>query len=83
MTWILEMAENKPFILILDEFQTWFEGLTNSNQYKRKVPAFNFIQILSEISAKYPGTSDTCRICARSGNLRRSAAAVPCEPRTD
>ncbi|MBA1712647.1 hypothetical protein G9H46_25625, partial [Escherichia coli] len=41
---ILEMAENKPFILILDEFQTWFEGLTNSNQYKRKTWAFNFIQ---------------------------------------
>lgn len=51
---ILEMAENKPFILILDEFQTWFEGLTNSNIHKRKAWAFNFIQILSEISSKHP-----------------------------
>ena len=51
---MLEMAENKPFILILDEFQTWFEGLTNSSQYKRKTWAFNFIQILSEISEKHP-----------------------------
>jgi hypothetical protein len=61
---ILEMAENKPFILILDEFQTWFEGLTNSNQYKRKAWAFNFIQILSEISEKQPEL-DACGICAR------------------
>jgi hypothetical protein len=51
---VLEMAKNKPFILILDEFQTWFEGLTNSNIHKRKAWAFNFIQILSEISSKHP-----------------------------
>ncbi|SUC42961.1 MULTISPECIES: hypothetical protein [Providencia] len=64
---ILEMAENKPFILILDEFQTWFEGLTNSNQYKRKAWAFNFIQILSEISAKYPELL-TLVVSVREGN---------------
>lgn len=51
---IFEMAEKKPFVLILDEFQTWFEGLTNSAQHKRKNWAFNFIQILSEISEKHP-----------------------------
>lgn len=64
---ILEMAENKPFILILDEFQTWFEGLTNSNQYKRKTWAFNFIQILSEISEKHPELL-TLVVSVREGN---------------
>ncbi len=64
---ILEMAENKPFILILDEFQTWFEGLTNSNIHKRKNWAFNFIQILSEISEKHPELL-TLVVSVREGN---------------
>lgn len=64
---ILEMAEKKPFILILDEFQTWFEGLTNSSQHKRKNWAFNFIQILSEISEKHPGLL-TLVVSVREGN---------------
>lgn len=64
---ILEMAENKPFILILDEFQTWFEGLTNSAQHKRKNWAFNFIQILSEISEKHPELL-TLVVSAREGS---------------
>lgn len=64
---ILEMAENKPFILILDEFQTWFEGLTNSNIHKRKAWAFNFIQILSEISGKHPELL-TLVVSVREGN---------------
>lgn len=64
---ILEMAENKPFILILDEFQTWFEGLTNSSLYKRKAWAFNFIQILSEISEKHPELL-TLVVSVREGN---------------
>lgn len=51
---ILEMAEARPFVLILDEFQTWFEGLTNTKQHPRRNWAFNFIQILSEISEKHP-----------------------------
>lgn len=64
---ILEMAEENPFILILDEFQTWFEGLTNSSQYKRKTWAFNFIQILSEISEKHPELL-TLVVSVREGN---------------
>ncbi|RGD92570.1 DUF499 domain-containing protein [Acinetobacter sp. SWAC57] len=64
---MLEMAENKPFILILDEFQTWFEGLTNSSQHKRKTWAFNFIQILSEISEKHPELL-TLVVSVREGN---------------
>ena len=41
-------------MLILDEFQTWFDGLTNTKQYPWRNWAFNFIQILSEIAQKNP-----------------------------
>ena len=64
---ILEMAEKKPFVLILDEFQTWFEGLTNTKQYPWRNWAFNFIQILSEISEKHPELL-TLVVSVREGN---------------
>lgn len=64
---ILEMAEKKPFILILDEFQTWFEGLTNTKQYPWRNWAFNFIQILSELSEKHPELL-TLVVSVREGN---------------
>lgn len=51
---ILEMLEKQPTALILDEFQTWYEGLTNTRQYPWRTWAFNFIQILSEIAEKHP-----------------------------
>jgi hypothetical protein len=51
---ILEMLENAPTMLLLDEFQTWFDGLTNTKQYPWKNWAFNFIQILSEIAKDRP-----------------------------
>jgi hypothetical protein len=51
---MLEMFTDKPTVLILDEFQTWYEGLTNSKQYPWRNWAFNFIQILSEIAQKEP-----------------------------
>ncbi len=51
---ILEMLQKQPTVLILDEFQTWYEGLTNTKQYPWRNWAFNFIQILSEISEKNP-----------------------------
>jgi hypothetical protein len=41
-------------MLLLDEFQTWFDGLTNTKQYPWKNWAFNFIQILSEIAKERP-----------------------------
>lgn len=50
----LEMFQKKPAVLILDEFQTWYEGLTNTKQHPRRNWAFNFIQILSEIAEEYP-----------------------------
>ena len=51
---MMEMFTDQPTILILDEFQTWYEGLSNSAKQKTKNWAFNFIQILSEIAQKNP-----------------------------
>lgn len=51
---LLEMFQHTPTALILDEFQTWYDGLTNSKQYPWKSWAFNFIQILSEIAKEHP-----------------------------
>ena len=51
---IVEMLSEQPVMLILDEFQTWYNGLTNTKQYPWRNWAFNFIQILSEIAQKNP-----------------------------
>jgi hypothetical protein len=51
---IIELLEHNPTMLLLDEFQTWFDGLTNTKQYPWKNWAFNFIQILSEIAKERP-----------------------------
>lgn len=51
---MMEMFTEQPTVLILDEFQTWYEGLTNTKQYPWRNWAFNFIQILSEIAQKNP-----------------------------
>lgn len=51
---ILELVKKKPTVLILDEFQTWYEGLTNNKQYPWRTWAFNFIQILSQIAENNP-----------------------------
>ena len=51
---LLDMFKKQPTALILDEFQTWFDGLTNSKQQPRRNWAFNFIQILSEIAKEHP-----------------------------
>jgi len=51
---IRELFAVKPTILILDEFQTWFDGLTDTRQYPSQKWAFNFIQILSEIAKDEP-----------------------------
>lgn len=53
-TLLAEMFTEQPTVLILDEYQTWFEGLTNTKQYPWRNWAFNFIQILSEIAQKHP-----------------------------
>lgn len=51
---IIEMLQHTPTMLLLDEFQTWYDGLTNTKQYPWKHWAFNFIQILSEIAKNHP-----------------------------
>lgn len=53
-TLILELLKKQPTALLLDEFQTWFDGLTNTKQYPWKNWAFNVIQILSEIAKEHP-----------------------------
>lgn len=50
---INELINHTPFMLILDEFQTWFDGLADTDRDKARAWAFNFIQILSEAAAKW------------------------------
>jgi len=51
---ILELLQHTPTMLLMDEFQTWYDGLTNTKQCPWKNWAFNFIQILSEIAKDRP-----------------------------
>lgn len=51
---VLTLVNHTPTVLILDEFQTWFDGLTNTKQYPHKTWAFNFIQTLSEVANTHP-----------------------------
>lgn len=51
---ILEMFQKKPTVLILDEFQTWYDGLTQTDKQPHRNRAFTFIQILSEIAKDHP-----------------------------
>ncbi|HEX4167510.1 MAG TPA: hypothetical protein VHZ55_18750 [Bryobacteraceae bacterium] len=51
---LLEMFQAHPTALLLDEFQTWFDGLSDSPKAKAQTWAFNFIQLLSEIANDHP-----------------------------
>jgi hypothetical protein len=51
---LLELFQHTPTALILDEFQTWYDGLTNAEEQPLRTWAFNFIQILSEIAKEHP-----------------------------
>lgn len=51
---MVELFTAKPTVLILDEFQTWYDGLTNTKQHPRRNWAFNFIQTLSEVAESNP-----------------------------
>lgn len=51
---LLELFEAQPTALILDEYQTWYDGLTDSRVQKSRAWAFNFIQLLSEIAKDRP-----------------------------
>jgi hypothetical protein len=51
---VLEMLREGAAVLILDEFQTWFESLSNSDTAPHRSWAFNFIQILADIANENP-----------------------------
>ena len=51
---LLELFRHTPTVLLLDEFQTWFDGLTNTKQFPWRNWASNFVQILSEIASEHP-----------------------------
>ena len=51
---LLELFTHTPTALVLDEFQTWYDGLTNTRQHRAQVWAFNFVQILTEIAREHP-----------------------------
>lgn len=51
---LLELFRHTPTALILDEFQTWYDGLTDTKQFPWRTRAFNFIQLLSEIAKEHP-----------------------------
>lgn len=51
---LAEMFAKHPTVLILDEYQTWYDGLTNSRVAPKRNWAFNFIQNLSEIASDNP-----------------------------
>ena len=51
---LLELFRHTPTALILDEYQTWFDGLTNTKQYPWRTWAFNVVQLLSEIAKAHP-----------------------------
>lgn len=49
-----ELLTAQPVMLLIDEFQTWYDGLTSTKQFPWRQWAFNFIQLLSELSTKRP-----------------------------
>ena len=53
-SFLAEMFAEYPTVLILDEYQTWFDGLTNSRSSPKRNWAFSLIQNLSEISSDNP-----------------------------
>ena len=51
---LLELFTHTPTALVLDEFQTWYDGLTDTRQAPLRTWAFNFVQLLSEIAREHP-----------------------------
>ena len=54
---IVEMLQNQPVALLLDELQTWYDGTSDDTEKsgpKHRSWAFSFLQILSEIAVEYP-----------------------------
>jgi hypothetical protein len=51
---LIDMFTEQPTALLPDEFQTWFDGLSETKQKPQRTRAFNFIQTLSEIAGEHP-----------------------------
>ena len=51
---LMELFTHTPTALILDEFQTWYDGLTNTKRRPWRNWTFNFVQLLSEIAKEHP-----------------------------
>jgi hypothetical protein len=51
---LVDMFKAQPTALLLDEFQTWFDGLSDTAKAKTQTWAFNFIQLLAEIANDRP-----------------------------
>ena len=51
---ILELLQYQPVMLLLDEYQTWFDGQIETPSKPQRTWAFNFIQSLSEIAKHHP-----------------------------
>ncbi len=51
---LVELFKHTPTALGLDEFQTWYDCLTNTKQFPWRTWASNFIQVLSEIAKEHP-----------------------------
>jgi hypothetical protein len=51
---LMELFEHTPTALVLDEFQTWYDGLVDDAKSKPAAWAFTFIQLLSEIAEAHP-----------------------------
>lgn len=54
MDLLLEMLAEEPMALLLDEFQTWYDGLVEEPARPHRSWAFNFIQSLSEVAGNHP-----------------------------
>ena len=51
---LMELFDHTPTALVLDEFQTWADGLLDDAKQKPATWAFNFIQMLAEIAEAHP-----------------------------
>lgn len=75
---LVDMFEKKPCALLLDEFQTWFDGLSKKPE-PRDVWAYNFMQILSEIAEHNPELL-TLVVSVREGNSNAAQQLLRVNP---
>src|SRR5438105_12920142 len=75
---MLEMLKKAPVVLVLDEFQTWFDGLTNDSKPLQSW-GYNFIQILSEIAEQHPELL-TLIVSVRDGTSNAAQQLFPVNP---